>query len=74
MQRMDGKSTLCTNAVMHLMLLLWYYVTSWVSISSMPGLTPAAFEDLRYVAINSIYIPKTEYALSLLGGFGFFFF
>lgn len=28
MQRADGKSTLvsCTNAVMHLILLLWYYV------------------------------------------------
>lgn len=27
MQRTDGKSTLCTNAVTHLMLLFWYYVT-----------------------------------------------
>lgn len=34
----------------------------------MPGLTPPALEDLRYVAINRVYIPQTEYALS----FGFF--
>lgn len=26
MQRTDGKSTLCANAVTHLVLLLWYYV------------------------------------------------
>lgn len=46
---------------------MWSFI-GWVSISSMPGVTPPAFEYLRYVAIKSVYT-QTEYALYALSYF-----